>query len=313
MEEAIFDITFMPGYSEKAPPVYRGAKAPPDPSQVTNLSGVLYTHVIESAALKDSRSITVYVPPGIARGGPQRVIYLADGGALSFIKIAEKMILDGRIPPVVIVGIQAAKGIASRCSGECDLRSLEYFSDLENASAGETRFQKHSRFVIDEVIPFVESRYPVAREPAFRYVAGYSSGGVWSLSMAAMRPDIFGNLVSFSIAGRYRELAGKIKRGRDFFGAGEFEGGRKTSTLTAADAAACAGADVRAEVPVGGHSFPMWNVLWSDALIWLLNPHEGTDGSNRAARFSGAPRLNAMTLPCQPGGTSRSTGMAEAH
>jgi enterochelin esterase-like enzyme len=51
---------------------------------------------------------------------------------------------------------------------------------------------RYSDYICDEVVPFVEREYPVAREARGRGVAGHSSGGYGAAINAMLRPDVFG-------------------------------------------------------------------------------------------------------------------------
>jgi enterochelin esterase-like enzyme len=268
IEAAIFDVNFMPGSQDRNPPVYRGPRAPAAPGRVAALAGAFETHVVQSAALGETREIHVYVPPGLgtARGVP--VIYLADGGAAALIGVAEQLIVSGRIRPVIIVGINSARG--------SDARRLEYRHNGEPDAHGETRYAAHSRFVIDEVMPFVEAHYPVARDAARRMVAGYSEGGGWALSMAAFRPDLFGNLLAMSTGGVNRRLGGRIRQGKMYFGAGEYEPGFLAGTNGAAMGAREGGAEVRMRTIAAGHSMVAWEIFWAEALEWMFAAGDGS-------------------------------------
>ena len=52
-------------------------------------------------------------------------------------------------------------------------------------------------FLATEVLPIVEARYMISKDPARRCVLGGSSGGIAAFSAAWFRPDIFGNVVSW--------------------------------------------------------------------------------------------------------------------
>jgi enterochelin esterase-like enzyme len=267
LDEAIFDITVEPGFDDRSPPVYYGPKARKAPARVSRLTGRVAIHMIRSAALGTERRISVYVPPGLGGASDVPVIYAADEGAASFLDIAEQLITSGRIRPVIVVGISAARGGDPSCVPQCDARSLEY---IPGWGAGINRFDAHNRFVMEEVIPFVEARYPVARNAAGRTTAGYSSGATWALSAAAQRPDVFGNVIGLSMGTQPGvEMAGKMKRGRLFLAAGLFEQHFHERSLQAAEAARLAGAEVRIETPAAGHSFTLWDIAWADALLWL--------------------------------------------
>jgi pimeloyl-ACP methyl ester carboxylesterase len=261
IDEAVFDIAVRPGPADAYPMVYRGWKAPAAPARKTSLAGTVNPHMLRSGASGAERGIAVYVPPGLAGARDVPVIYMADGGGSSFLRIAERLIEDRRIRPVILVGIDAGKGEA---------RALEYRDDPAQAGTGEGRYSAHARFVTDTVIPFIEAHYPVARTAAGRTVFGYSMGGEWALSMAASRPGLFGNVIALSIAGRNRGQGAHLRSGKAYFAAGAFEDGRVASAAGAAAGARSGGAQVRLRRIVAGHSFNAWDIYWADALGWMF-------------------------------------------
>jgi hypothetical protein len=51
-------------------------------------------------------------------------------------------------------------------------------------------------YICDEVVPFVDSRYPTVASAARRGIAGKSSGGYGAMVLPMLRPDVFGALAS---------------------------------------------------------------------------------------------------------------------
>jgi hypothetical protein len=51
-------------------------------------------------------------------------------------------------------------------------------------------------YICDEIVPFIDGRYPTAAQPARRAVAGHSSGGYGAMVLPMLRPDTFGALAS---------------------------------------------------------------------------------------------------------------------
>jgi len=67
------------------------------------------------------------------------------------------------------------------------------------------RFDEFSNYVINEVMPLVERKYPVLADAQNRAVAGYSLGGLASL-MFFLNTDLFGSLASMSGSLWYPDL-----------------------------------------------------------------------------------------------------------
>jgi enterochelin esterase-like enzyme len=275
IETAIVDVDVMPNDRHDPAPVWRGPAATPAPEQNRVPSGQLSGHRFDSAILGQRRGILVYVPPGIAEGQRVPVIYIADGLASEFGAIANAHVRSGHSAPVILVGIDNAGSSRDfSCVPRCDPRSQEYLIDIPNATPAESRFDTQARFILEEVIPFVESHYPVMRTREGRTTMGYSSGAAWAVTMAARHPEMFGNVIGLSLGWQpAAATASLLGHDRVYLGAGRLEAGRFLArTSEAAERARSAGADVTLVTPNGGHDFAMWDILFADALVWLAPP-----------------------------------------
>jgi len=55
---------------------------------------------------------------------------------------------------------------------------------------------RYARFLIEEILPEVEKKYNLTKDPAGRGICGQSSGGSCAFTVAWERPDVFGKVVS---------------------------------------------------------------------------------------------------------------------
>jgi enterochelin esterase-like enzyme len=95
----------------------------------------------------------------------------------------------GRIPPIVVVGIDHA--------GRHE-RFREYFPWVDrflSPPEPDPQGARYPAFLVDEVIPFIEARYRVAREAEQRGVGGSSAGGLAAINAVVTRPGVFGRLL----------------------------------------------------------------------------------------------------------------------
>lgn len=145
----------------------------------------LVRKTIDSAALGQAREITVYLPPGYNELSTYPVVYCQDGlEFLNFGRIAttaNEQILDYGMEPVIIVAVHV----------DLEHRSADYSPDG-------SRYPAYRTFFIEELMPWVESSYPIRREAKSRVLAGDSLGGTVSLHLALERPDLFRNVLSLS-------------------------------------------------------------------------------------------------------------------
>lgn len=155
---------------------------------------------IESLHLRETRKLRIYLPPGYNEILSYPVVYCQDGEEFfNFGRIAthaNRLILDEGIDPFIIVGIEVNTSI----------RTEEY------APFG-NRFDAYMNCITDEIIPFVEGKYPVRREKQERVLAGDSLGGSFSLHLAMKRPDLFCKIISLS--GAFYESSLRIIESHD--------------------------------------------------------------------------------------------------
>lgn len=270
---AILDIVVVPPVGEpNIDPVFRGRQAPPDPER-SPLAGLsLAGHILDSPNLGGRRGIRVYVPTGLAEGQRVPVIYVADGLMDGFVQIADAAIRAGRARPVILVGIYPPNGPAACAESWCTARNLDYLVDPPDPAL--SRFDAQARFVVEEVVPFVESHYPALAEREARAVMGHSSGGAWALAMAARYPGVFGKAIAFSVGWMAAaRMASRLDRARLFLAAGGMESSYRTGTEEAARLARAAGADLRFLMPNSGHGSGTWDIGFAEALAWMFPPN----------------------------------------
>lgn len=148
-----------------------------------------------------SRPVRVYLPPDYdaGRARPYPVLYMLDGqdlfGAAGgwrdsegwyMDEIATALIRDGKIEPLVIVGIDSLKG--SR-------RANEYLPWTDYAVSQPIRkpLGRHFyKFLSNAVISVIEARYNVGTDPSERGLGGSSYGGLQTFHMATDDPGHFG-------------------------------------------------------------------------------------------------------------------------
>ena len=156
--------------------------------------GVVHMHTYRSKALDQTRQMYVYTPPGYEPGGAALpVVYLLHGnGDLADAwtsvgrahVIADNLIAQKKIGAVVIVMPYG------------HVRSPRF-----GPMTPETREKNNDgvrRDLVEDVMPFVESAYGVARDPERRAIVGLSMGGGQSLSTGLSRLDLFRWIGAFS-------------------------------------------------------------------------------------------------------------------
>ncbi|MGN7357093.1 alpha/beta hydrolase [Paenibacillus sp. SAF-054] len=149
------------------------------------LKRTIHKEEIASQFLNETRNLRVYLPPGYNEILSYPVVYCQDGEEFfNFGRIAttaNHLILDGGTDPFIIVGVEV----------DTSIRTEEY------APFG-SRFDAYTRCFAEEIIPFIEAKYPVRRDASERILAGDSLGGSVSLHLAIRYPELFRRVISLS-------------------------------------------------------------------------------------------------------------------
>jgi S-formylglutathione hydrolase FrmB len=165
-----------------------------------DLSGTIDEHIITSELLRGNplgdphrRPLWVYLPPSCQAGARQRypAVYVIQGytGHVAmwrnrspfrqpFPETADAVFASGAAPPAIVVYVDAWTGYGG-----------SQFVD----SPGTGRY--HS-YLCEEIVPFVDARYPTLADPAHRAIMGKSSGGFGAMITPMLRPDLFGGLAT---------------------------------------------------------------------------------------------------------------------
>ncbi len=148
----------------------------PDPDA---REGTLVEFAVSSRALRREAHSTVYLPARFRPGSRYPLLVIHDGG--DFLQFtAAKTVLDNLIHRLDVAEIV----VAFSHPGE---RLAEY----ANSAA-------HARYLSHELIPALESQFPLAGQPSGRCLMGASFGAVASLSAASRNPDLASSLILMS-------------------------------------------------------------------------------------------------------------------
>ncbi len=174
------------------------------------LTGKIKRHRgFRSKILGNRRDILVYLPRGYRRFSRQRypVLYLQDGqnvfdAATSFGGVewgvdetAERLIQKKLIEPLIIVAI--ANTGEDRIHEYAPTRGVIHANEHpQRRSKGLAR--EYGRFLIEELKPYIDSRYQTNREAEFTGLGGSSGGALLTLSLGLWFPNVFRRLIVMS-------------------------------------------------------------------------------------------------------------------
>jgi len=236
--------------------------------------GTLKDLVLDSASLGRPATTTLYCPPGFDVQGTRRypLLIVHDGG--DYLHYAQfKTVLDNLIHR----GALAELVVGFTHPGE---RLVEYADD-----------PRHARFLVDELVPALESQLPLLAEPAARGLMGASFGAVASLSAARRAPQFFGRILLQSGSFAWSSNGCSQRRGPvwepvksfvdSYTEAPTAVSGRVFVTCGVYESLICenralvprlqhTGMEVRFTESLDGHNWESWRDRLGEALPWLF-------------------------------------------
>ncbi len=191
------------------PPQQTKERWEPSPDQITQ-AGVPVGKVIDMPPLQSKifagtvRDWSIYVPDQYDSEQPASLLVVQDGQRLADKNgkwrmpiVMDNLIASGEMPVTIGVFINPGqhKDRPSR-KGKYSNRSDEY------DSLGD----RYARFLAEEVLPIVKSKYNISADPEQHAIAGSSSGGIAAFNVAWERPDLFRKV--YTSVGSFTNLRG---------------------------------------------------------------------------------------------------------
>ena len=140
------------------------------------------------------RRCWIYVPAPYTGDADANLIVVQDGwyyldpeSEIRFAVVLDNLIHQREIP--VTIGVFIDPGTFPSATGQSPERNRNHEYDAAS--------DDYARFVLDEILPFVASRYRISDDPERRAVCGGSSGGNGSFTVAWRRPDEFRRVLIF--------------------------------------------------------------------------------------------------------------------
>ncbi len=158
--------------------------------------GIVTKHEWRSAIFPGTqRDYWVYVPAQARPDSPACVMVFQDGG--SYVGedgefrvpiVFDNLIHHDKMPVTVGVFVNpgAVPGAPPPAGHDGSQRSIEY----------DTLSDRYARFLLEEILPQVNTMQRLTPDPAGRAICGISSGGICAWTAAWERPDAFGKVLS---------------------------------------------------------------------------------------------------------------------
>ncbi|KQW99716.1 esterase [Flavobacterium sp. Root420] len=157
------------------------------------IEGISY----ESKTVGSVRKVTVYTPPGFNKKKKYPVLYLLHG-----IGGDEKEWLNGANPQVILDNLYAEGKIEPMIVVMPNGRAMKDDSATGNIMAPDKvqAFAVFEKDLLNDLIPFIEKKYPTYKDREHRAIAGLSMGGGQSLNFGLGNLDKFAWVGAFSAA-----------------------------------------------------------------------------------------------------------------
>jgi enterochelin esterase-like enzyme len=168
----------------------------------TGATGDLRIHKFSSRIFRNSRFLRIWLPPGYDDPGNQGqqypVLYLNDGQNLfetstafggvewQVDETADRLVRQGAIPPMIIVGIDNM--------GKDRMREYLPYRSMQPMIL-RVQGRRYPDFLMQEVMPFVHRNYRVTTDAANTGLGGSSLGALIALYTAIAQPGVFGRLL----------------------------------------------------------------------------------------------------------------------
>jgi predicted alpha/beta superfamily hydrolase len=188
-----------------------------------------------SKIFNNTRSLRILVPPDYEKDQNRRypVFYFNDGlmvfdskgPGLNIEKIADDLYSKKEIPDMIFVGLDNG-ACTDKTKNEIADRANEYlpYPDMGfqpghtyDAVPPQPQGSLYPKFLIGEVMPFINKQFRTLHGPENTYLAGFSYGGVIALYTVAKNPGVFGKLLLESTPlyiGRDRDLLKDVQNAK---------------------------------------------------------------------------------------------------
>jgi Putative esterase len=170
----------------------------PGPPWERPLRGSFERVVVESEVLSGNplgdpaqRPLYVYRAPGVSDGGSYPTVYVIQGmtGQVDMwlarsafeptvIERVDDLFATGACPPALVVFVDAWTSYGGS----------QFINSIATG--------RYMDYLCDEIVPFVDERYPSIADRDHRGLTGKSSGGYGAMVVPMLRPDVFGALAS---------------------------------------------------------------------------------------------------------------------
>lgn len=155
-------------------------------------NGRMKAITLHSKALDKDMKINVYLPEEYDKGKAYPVLYfLPDyGGGAAIIfgaydagKHSNMLTRDGKIAPLIIVSTNMDQSFG--------INSADSVESFETGSGKSFAKGPYEDYIVNDLIPYIDSSFRTVPDRSGRYIGGYSMGGFAALHIAFRHPGLF--------------------------------------------------------------------------------------------------------------------------
>jgi len=215
------------------------------------LTGTLVTMSVTSEFLKEEREITVYTPELVNSEIPH--IYFTDGSVVeSYAPYIDRLISTNKIKPVKLIGIHSS--------------SFNRYEEYVKGDANNELFEKHQKFVYNEVIDIVERE--IENWEGRRYLFGFSNGAAFCMHEGLNNPAAFEEIIAFSTVDYISPMAQVLnpvkfefeEYPKFYMGVGRYEESVFNDNVEFLGSLKANGIKVDFKEFVSGHDYNVWRI-----------------------------------------------------
>jgi len=175
-------------------------------------TGTLSPPLLHTSKIYDGLQTTywIYTPAQYDPKVPAALMVIQDGqyyndrnGNIPFLNVLDNLIAEKKIPVIICLFISPGKianspatptYAAAKAYGEKWHRQLE---DSMRSILYDTVSDRYPRFLRDELLPQIETKYNIRKDAYSRGIMGLSSGAICSFNAAWQMPDQFSRIISW--------------------------------------------------------------------------------------------------------------------
>jgi enterochelin esterase-like enzyme len=189
-------LTFL-SYYAGSQDIERHAPAGYDSLRTVNSHGKIDSVIYTSKTVGTNRKALIYTPPGYSKNNKYPVFYLLHG-----IGGDEREWLKGGHPEIILDNLYAQKKIEPMIVVMPNGRAMKDDRVGKNMMAPDRveAFATFEKDLLNDLIPFIEKKFPVIKDREHRAIAGLSMGGGQSLNFGLGNLDKFAWIGGFSSA-----------------------------------------------------------------------------------------------------------------